>query len=58
MSTHDDSQDRVKRPIGGLIGSTEEETAAELKGPGCNVFAAAVLPTSERFEILSVCERL
>jgi hypothetical protein len=53
MSGHDDSQDGVKTPIGGLIGNREQETAAELQRTVLNVFAAAGLANSERFELLS-----
>jgi hypothetical protein len=52
MSGHNDSQDGVETTIGRHIANTEQETVAELKGPEL-VFAAALLPTSERFEILS-----
>src|SRR5262249_239888 len=53
MSGHDDSHDGVKTPIGGLIGNTEQETAAELGRTGLNVFDGAGLANSERFELLS-----
>jgi serine/threonine protein kinase len=53
MFGHDDSHDGVKTPIGGLIENTEQETAAELDRTRLNVFAAAGLANSERFEVLS-----
>ncbi len=53
MSGNDDTHDAVKTPLGRVTGTPGEGATAELQSAGGDTFAAAILASSERYELLS-----
>src|SRR5438034_9130125 len=53
MSGNDETHDAVKTPLGRVIGTPGEGATAELQSAGGDIFAAAILASSERYELLS-----
>jgi len=53
MSKNDETHDAVKTPLGRVTGTPSEGATAELQSAGGDTFAAAILASSERYELLS-----